>query len=79
MIHSPGATTINIAIDLHDPLRAPAFRTALGLESKGSREYKQFKIDKRMREILDQNVGTYQQSDVINQGINLIAIMNGWI
>lgn len=59
--------------------QAPAFRRALGLESKKDRITKRYQIDKPLVDILEQNVDPRAQSDIVNQGINLVAIMNGWI
>lgn len=67
------------ALDLRDARRCPAFRRALGLEPKADRVQKQFQIDGPLWAVLEKNVSPGARSDVVNQGLNLIAIMNGWI
>lgn len=59
--------------------RAPAFRRALGMESKKDRISKRYQIDKPLADVLEQNVDPRGQSDVVNQGLNLVAILNGWL
>lgn len=59
--------------------RCPAFRRALGLESKGDRVPKQYQIDKPLLDALEAHADPRGQSDIVNQGLNLIAIMNNWI
>lgn len=66
------------ALDL-DGDRCPAFRRALGLESKGDRVSKRFQIDKPLMDALEAHADPRGQSDIVNQGLNLVAIMNGWI
>jgi hypothetical protein len=67
------------ALDLGDARRCPAFRRALGLEGKGDRVQKQFQIDGPLWAVLEKNVSPGGRSDIVNQGINLIAVMNGWL
>ena len=66
------------ALDL-DGARCPAFRRALGLESKGDRVPKEYQIDRPLLEVLEAHAGPGARSDIVNQGLNLIAIMNNWI
>lgn len=69
---------LRIDIDLTDPKRCPAFRSALGIVPK-NRKQKLVRLDPEMERILSENVAPGQQSDIVNQGVNLIAIMHGWI
>ncbi len=62
-----------------DGNRCPAFRRALGLESKSDRVQKRFQIDKPLADVLDAHADPRCHSDFVNQGLNLIAIMNNWI
>lgn len=76
-----GGSTGNLvyfSLDLTDPKQCPAFRTALALNKK-ERESKTFRIDPEMDQILKDHADRGQQSDLINMGINLVALMNGWI
>lgn len=66
------------ALDL-DGDRCPAFRRALGLESKADRVSKRFQIDQPLMTVLEAHADPRGQSDIINQGLNLVAIMNGWL
>ena len=66
------------ALDL-DGDRCPAFRRALGLESKEDRVPKQYQIDRPLLEVLEAHADSGARSDIVNQGLNLIAIMNNWI
>lgn len=66
------------ALDL-DGGRGPAFRRALGLESKEDRVPKQYQIDRPLLEVLEAHADSGARSDIVNQGLNLIAIMNNWI
>ncbi|WP_214084166.1 hypothetical protein [Methanoculleus sp.] len=59
--------------------RCPASRRSLGLESKQDRVSKRFQIDKPLVDVLEAHVNPRGQSDIINQGLNLVAIMNGWL
>lgn len=74
---SPG-NTVFFNLDLSNPDQCPAFRAALGLGKK-NRKVKSFMIDPEMEAILQEHAGPNQQSDLINMGINLVALMNGWI
>ncbi len=69
---------IYFSLDLSDPEQCPAFRTALALNKK-KRESKTFWIDPEMNQVLKDHADRGQQSDIINMGINLVALMNGWI
>ena len=62
-----------------DGARCPAFRRALGLESKVDRVSKRFQIDKPLLDALEAHSDPWGQSDIVNQGLNLIAILNNWI
>ena len=59
--------------------RCPAFRRALGLESKSDRVGMRFQIDKPLADILVAHADQGHRSDFVNQGLNLLAIMNKWI
>lgn len=69
---------LRIDIDLTDPARCPAFRSALGIVPK-NRKHKSVYIDPEIERVLSEHVPPGQQSDVINMGVNLILIMHGWI
>jgi len=58
---------------------AVAFRRAMLMESKADREPKKYYIDRPLLDLMDRNVDPRERSDVVNMGINLVAIMNGWI
>ncbi|MDD4103282.1 MAG: hypothetical protein PHU80_11725 [Kiritimatiellae bacterium] len=40
---------------------------------------KQYQIDKPLLDALEAHVNPMGRSDIVNQGLNLVAIMNGWI
>jgi hypothetical protein len=62
-----------------DGSRCPAFRRALGLESKSDRVDMRFQIDKPLADILVAHADQGHRSDFVNQGLNLLALMNNWI